>query len=89
VSQPIVNWRLWYSDGSSVASWESSWEDAPTDDIQLLILHHDAEHCTIIMGEDEYYLPGETAVKYGKWMDTGAYDALVEWVLQLESQRDE
>ena len=32
----IVGWQLWYADGSSISSAESTWEDAPQSGVQVL-----------------------------------------------------
>lgn len=54
-----------------------SWEDAPSRDVQVLMLYLDPPYREIVHGHDTYLLEGETQVKYGKWMDDDAYVALV------------
>lgn len=37
----IAGWRLYYGDGTTLDSRESSWEDAPAENVQVLIRFHE------------------------------------------------
>lgn len=36
----IKGWRIYYGDGSVVSSKDSTWQDAPNDDVQALIVFY-------------------------------------------------
>ena len=79
---PVIGWRLWYSNGLSVDSTQSSWSDAPDNDVQIMEWYHEpAPYKTLTYGNDEYHFPNEPQVKYGKWMDDDAFHALVQKVI--------
>lgn len=79
---PVIGWRLWYSDGSFVASDQMSWEQAPDTDVQVLEIFHDpAPYRTLSYGVDEYQLSPDSTVKFGRWMNREAFEALVERVV--------
>lgn len=76
-SLPVVGWRLWYGDGSVASSVDTSWDDAPDQDVQVLEVLHPAPYRTLTYGVDEYRLPGTVSVKFGAWMDEQEFYALV------------
>lgn len=69
-------WRIWYSDGSVFSSELGSWEEAPNQDVQALVIFHEPPYRTIIAGEDEYVLPGESEVKYGRAIDEDIFQSI-------------
>lgn len=58
-----------------------SWADAPDQDVQVLEWLHEPPYRTLTYGIDQYTLPGETAIKYGGWMDETLFDELVAKLL--------
>src|SRR5438094_10424067 len=36
----VIGWKLYYGDGTTVSSPQSSWAEAPSDNIQLLIVFY-------------------------------------------------
>jgi len=79
---PIIKWRLWYSDGSCVDSTQSTWANAPDQDVQILEwIQSPAPYRTLTYGVDEYTFEGETAIKYGAWMDEAQFMLLVSQVI--------
>jgi hypothetical protein len=59
-------WRLYYGDGSTFDSWEGSWEEAPSDNVQILMLYFEPPYKSQIAGWDDYELPPSSEKKYGK-----------------------
>lgn len=39
----VVGWRLYYADGSTVDSKQSSWEDAPQGGIEVLVVFYEGQ----------------------------------------------
>lgn len=80
---PIRGWRLWYSDGSTFSSFDGTWEEAPSNDVQVLeILQKPKPYRTLNYGIDEYKLPNNDLVKLGAWMQEDAFYALIKKVLE-------
>lgn len=77
---PILGWRLYYSDGSSFSHEDGSWSDAPSIDVQVLEVLHEPPYRTLSHGDDEYRLPGEADVKFGRWADFETYEGIVRAV---------
>lgn len=77
---PVLGWCLYYSDGSIVHSDDSTWEDAPSEDVQVLEILHEAPYRTLFTGWDVYDLPGSATVKYGRWMENTEFYALLRTV---------
>jgi hypothetical protein len=83
VRLPIIGWRLWYADGSTTCSAECSWQDAPREGVQVLVVHHPENRRTIVKGRDEYVLPGETSSKLGLMIEREQFERM-----QGEAQTD-
>jgi hypothetical protein len=81
-SSEVVRWRIYYPD----SVWDSAdgpWDDAPSDNVQIVMLYHEPEpYRTVMMGEDEFRLTPNSSVKYGKWMDDAEYEALVKIAME-------
>lgn len=78
---PIIGWRIYYGDGSVFTSADGSWDDAPSEDVQILEYVHAEPYHTLCLGEDEYFLTPDSSVKYGKWADTAWFESLRESVV--------
>lgn len=78
---PVLGWRLWYADGSIVSSADTDWDDAPITGVQVLEYLHEAPYRTLAYGHDEYRLDEQSTPKYGQWMDTAAFELLVDRVI--------
>lgn len=78
---PVTGWVLYYGDGTAVDSDSCTWDGAPVEGVQILEMLHEAPYRTLSYGHDVYNLPGHDPVKYGAWMDTTEFEALVEKVL--------
>lgn len=75
-------WRAWYDDGSVYDSRTTTWADVPEHGLQVVMLYLDPPHRQIMQGEDEFRLPGEAAVRYGRWMDDASYQQIVDEALR-------
>jgi len=72
--RPFLGWRIWYGDGSTTCSSETTWEECPDDDVQVVWISERAParstaevYRTGYNGDDEYRIPTSTRVKRGKW----------------------
>lgn len=72
----IIGWRLWTST-EVYSSRTHSWVDAPSDNIQALVVYYDPPpYRDVTMGPDEYTLPGETQVKYGRTLPDDKFEEI-------------
>lgn len=74
---PVIGWRIIYGDGSVYSSDDGTWDDAPSNDVQILEYLHEPPYRTFTYAEDEYQLTPEHSKKFGAWMEEGAFYALV------------
>jgi hypothetical protein len=83
----VTHWRVYYGDGSVADSRETTWEDCPGQDVQVVLLFRpsnklDCLYCEGLTGDDEYRLPAldfpeaPESVKFGKWTSWENYDAI-------------
>lgn len=79
---PILGWRLHYGDGSTFTNLDGEWEQAPSENVQVLEYLHDTTYRTLVYGVDEYRLTPAHACKFGKWMDLPDFEALVDRVVR-------
>lgn len=73
MARKLVGWKIWYSDGSTFSSAQGKWEDAPIDDIQILMRYYDNGKREIVQGVDIYFIEefhGDEARKL-KWIKFG------------------
>jgi hypothetical protein len=77
---PIAAWRIYYDDDSVASSADASWEDAPTEGVQVVMLYFaERDYRQILQGQDTYVLPGhEQTSKYGRLIDESAYATIVD-----------
>jgi hypothetical protein len=74
-----LRFRIYYGDGS-VWTWEDgSWNKAPSDNVQVVMIDRGPpDYREIVQGVDKYRIPElGRSVKYGKQMDGRKYRALV------------
>jgi hypothetical protein len=76
---PVIAWKMYYSD-SEISSEESSWEDAPSEDVQAVFYIHGEPYLTTSSGVDEYFMPGSDHVKYGKYMTDEDFEKRLEYI---------
>jgi hypothetical protein len=74
VKRGVLLWRIYYGDGSHVCSEDTDWEDAPSDNVQVVLAFRlsprgDRLWCDLDTGDDEYRLEGHKQVKRGAWCD--------------------
>ena len=82
MDRPVVSWRIYYPD-SVFTSDDGSWDEAPNENVQIIMLFHEPEpYRTVLMGEDEFRLTPESSVKYGKWMPDDEYFSLVALAME-------
>ena len=72
IKRGIVKWKIYYGDGSVVCSEETTWDECPDHDVQVVLLFRESDaggrlYCDILSEDDEYRLPENDHVKYGKW----------------------
>jgi hypothetical protein len=77
IEMPIIGWQLWYADGSWFCSGSTRWMDAPEHGVQVLMVHHPNGYRTIVVGRDEYTLPGEFWSKFGLMIDEYEFNEIV------------
>lgn len=51
----VIGWRIWYADGTSISSRESSWEDAPDDGVLFVMVYRDGGYRMTMLGNDWYF----------------------------------
>jgi hypothetical protein len=54
---PIIGWKIWFGDGTSVNSFDQSWEGAPKENVQVVCYYHGRGYRTFSSGCDEYFNP--------------------------------
>jgi len=72
VTRGPLFWRIYYGDGSHVRSEDLQWDEAPSDNVQAVLVFRlsprgDCLHSEARAGTDEYRLEGHDEVKIGKW----------------------
>jgi hypothetical protein len=77
ITEPIIAWKLWYADGSTINSMQSTWDDAPSEGVQVLMVYHPSGHRNIIKGRDEYCLPSSAIGKLGLAIDLEEFHAIM------------
>ena len=56
----MLDWRIYYADGSTVDSSQSTWDDAPQDGVVAIVVRDDEFGRVVLNGRDYYYsIPGE------------------------------
>jgi len=71
----VIGWKVWYGDESVVTSRESSWEQAPDQDVQVVMLYFDWKDSQgrprrqIFSGCDYYFCDGNWTVP-SNWADS-------------------
>lgn len=99
IKRGICKWRIFYGDGTVINSEDCSWEDCSDQDVQVVLLFKESDaggrlYCDILSEDDEYKLPGNDHVKYGKWAkDDETYQdiyrqALIEVSKVFDEDRD-
>jgi hypothetical protein len=63
---PMYGWKAWYFDGTIVNSKEKRWEEAPAVNLLGVVLYHGKDNRTVLIGYDEFWIPGNAASKSGK-----------------------
>jgi hypothetical protein len=64
---PIIGWKIWFGDGTSVNSFDETWNDAPKENVQVVCYYHGKGYRTFSSGCDEYALPSiSSETKLGK-----------------------
>lgn len=80
----VEGWAIYYADGSVYTNEDGTWTEAPSEEVQVLILRHGEDGYgrpikTVVTGVDEYRLSGRKTVKYGSLMEPeSAYDEIRE-----------
>lgn len=73
---PIRAWAIVYSDGSRYTDQNGNWRRAPTEGVQAVVLYHEAPYVTMMYALDEYVLPGQSAVKFGRYLPDEEWETL-------------
>ena len=61
----IIGWKLWYGNGTTFSSLQGSWEKAPDQDVQVLMIYYDKKDgmgrsCRrVFSGSDYYFKDGD------------------------------
>lgn len=75
---PVIGWKLWYADGSTVDSTQQTWAAAPAEGVQVLMVYHPRGYRTVVRGRDEYTHPmGHGGSKFGLEIGADAYHAIL------------
>jgi len=69
----VIAWKIWYGDGSGVSSKDVAWEEAPDQDVQIVMLYYRrldgmGRHCRRVMSGADYY-----------WKDGEEFDETNDW----------
>jgi hypothetical protein len=89
--EPIIAFQLWYADGSCVRGGPDrddlarAWANAPSEGVQVLMVHHDAlDRRSIVVAKDEYTYPGLEGSKLGLEIDLTIYRQIKNLAMEDE-----
>lgn len=74
---PVIAWKVFYADGLTVDSTCSSWEEAPSEGVQVVMVYHPNGFRTVVRGRDAYTLPSASARKFGLEIPLDDYRAIL------------
>ena len=62
----IIGWKIWYGDDTTYSSSQGTWDSAPSENVQAVMLHEqgmdgDNRHTRVVLnGYDFYFKDGDT-----------------------------
>lgn len=57
----VIGWKIWYGNGTTFSSRQGTWERAPDQDVQVVMVYYDKKDgqgrsCrTVFCGDDKYW----------------------------------
>lgn len=76
----MLNWRIYYDDGSTFDSSDGAPEDAPAFGVQCIV-ERDPDVGRIILADDDWYY---FDVKWGRWLKSDLYGMLDKLLARID-----